>query len=234
MLHPIRYVSLALVKWIDRHPDRPLVVLSGNDGEGRSTVSGNLAVAIAETGQTVHLAAPAETQDELRRILYAAQLRIPPRARTRPLPGAAPGTRVNGSSVGSPGAVRLPQGGAYPSPAAVAKAGGDPDATLVMTVPEKTRTEPPVVLAEPVGVLIGGGEVRLIDLGAEPHEGVVVIDAPPSDIDERGVRAAQDGAAVLVVARDRTRNNELSRLVGRLRSAGAQTLGFVLTGVGRV
>jgi capsular polysaccharide biosynthesis protein len=230
-----RYVSLALVKWIDRHPDRPLVVLSGNDGEGRSTVSGNLAVAIAETGQTVHLAATVETQEELRRILYAAQLRIPPRARTRPLPGADPtvDVRVNGSPVNAPGAGRLPQGAAYAVPGAVAKAGGDPDATIVMTVPEKTRSEQPVVLSEPSGVLIGAGEVHVVDLGAEPAAGIVVIDAPPSDIDERGVRAAQEGAAVLVVARDRTRNNELSRLVGRLRSAGAQTVGFVLTGVGR-
>jgi Mrp family chromosome partitioning ATPase len=58
----------------------------------------------------------------------------------------------------------------------------------------------------------------------------VVVDAPPSDTDERGVRTAQTGVAVLVVARDRTRNAELSRLVDRLRSAGAQTVGFVLTG----
>jgi anion-transporting ArsA/GET3 family ATPase len=59
---------------------------------------------------------------------------------------------------------------------------------------------------------------------------LVVVDAPASDTDERGVRAAQSGVAVLVVARDRTRNRELTRLVDRLRSAGAQTVGFVLTG----
>jgi Mrp family chromosome partitioning ATPase len=67
-------------------------------------------------------------------------------------------------------------------------------------------------------------------LGDEPEQGVVVVDAPPSDTDERGVRAAQSGVAILVVARDRTRNAELTRLVDRLRSAGAQTVGFVLTG----
>ena len=72
--------------------------------------------------------------------------------------------------------------------------------------------------------------VRLCSLGEEPDHGVVVVDAPPSDADERGVRAAQTGVAVLVVARDRTRNRELTRLVDRLRSAGAQTVGFVLTG----
>jgi Mrp family chromosome partitioning ATPase len=70
----------------------------------------------------------------------------------------------------------------------------------------------------------------LCTLGEQPEEGVVVVDAPPSDTDERGVRAAQNGVAVLVVARDRTRNRELTRLVDRLRSAGARTVGFVLTG----
>ena len=40
-----RYVSLAILKWIDRHPDRQLVVLSGRNDEGRTAVSGNLAVA---------------------------------------------------------------------------------------------------------------------------------------------------------------------------------------------
>jgi Mrp family chromosome partitioning ATPase len=58
----------------------------------------------------------------------------------------------------------------------------------------------------------------------------VVVDAPPADIDERGVRAAQSGTAVLVVARDRTRNTELIRLMERLRSADAGAAGFVLTG----
>jgi Mrp family chromosome partitioning ATPase len=79
-------------------------------------------------------------------------------------------------------------------------------------------------------VLVGAGEVVLSPLGDHPAEGVVVVDAPPSDTDERGVRTAQSGVAVLVVARDRTRNRELTRLVDRLRSAGAQTVGFVLTG----
>jgi hypothetical protein len=82
----------------------------------------------------------------------------------------------------------------------------------------------------PLVVAIGGGLVRLVSLSEQPQNGVTVIDAPPSDVDERGVRAAQYGTAVLVVARDRTRNRDLTRLVDRLRSAGAQTAGFVLTG----
>jgi capsular polysaccharide biosynthesis protein len=82
----------------------------------------------------------------------------------------------------------------------------------------------------PLVVLIGGGVVRLCPLGEQPLSGLVVVDAPPSDTDERGVRAAQTGVAVLVVARDKTRHDELTRLTDRLRSSGAQTVGFVLTG----
>nr|BFE69055.1 hypothetical protein GCM10020092_023560 [Actinoplanes digitatis] len=43
-----RYVSLALLKWIDPHSERPLVVLSSRNDEGRTVVTGNLAVALAE------------------------------------------------------------------------------------------------------------------------------------------------------------------------------------------
>jgi hypothetical protein len=118
-----------------------------------------------------------------------------------------------------------------------ASASNDPDATLIMET--SVRQAPVPVPASPgnanpdnrlMVVLIGGGVVRLCTLGEEPDSGVVVIDGPPSDTDERGVRAAQSGVAILVVARDRTRNAELTRLVDRLRSAGAQTVGFVLTG----
>ncbi|MEU8615854.1 lipopolysaccharide biosynthesis protein, partial [Actinoplanes sp. NPDC048791] len=121
-------------------------------------------------------------------------------------------------------------------PTQVQTTSADPEATLIMEAPVR---QTPVVAAGSAGndadsrllvVLIGGGVIRLCNLGEEPESGIVVIDAPPSDTDERGVRAAQSGVAVLVVARDRTRNAELSRLVDRLRSAGAQTVGFVLTG----
>jgi capsular polysaccharide biosynthesis protein len=231
-----RYVSLAVLKWIDRHPDRPVVVLSCGDGEGRTVVSGNLAVALAESGQTVHLCAPERDRDEVRRILDAGQLRTPPRSR----PKAEPTTEVivNGTKPGVPaaGVVRLPHTGTRPGTAAVpSQPARDPDETVVMTMPEKPSGPPvtpgvPEPSAEPSGVFIGAGQVRLVALGDEPEEGVVVIDAPPSDTDERGVRAAQDGVALLVVARDRTRNADLARLVERLRSAGAQTIGFVMTG----
>jgi capsular polysaccharide biosynthesis protein len=241
-----RYVSLAVLKWIDRHPDRPVVVLSGRDTENRSTVAGHLAAAIAETGQTVHLAAPEATREQLRGILQAAHLRTPPRQRAK----AAQPLHDKGAASG---VVRLPHAGvrlaATPVPGKPAPRDPDttavitvpdksPEATVVMTAPDKVsepRITPPVTAghqseSESGAVLIGAGEVRVCAFGAEPEEGVVVIDAPPADLDPSGVRAAQDGVAVLVVARDRTRTAELARLVDRLRVAGAQTAGFVLTG----
>jgi Mrp family chromosome partitioning ATPase len=242
-----RYVSLAVLKWIDRHPDRSLVVLSGRDDEGRSTVTGNLAVALAEAGQDVWLAGAAETQEELKGILIAAQRRTPPRPRVVPLAESHSNTdaRLNGAAT----ADRLDYGtGSYvtsPAPGVtrLGTAGrtsaqyGDIDATQVIEAqrPAAAPTSPAVVdeyglERRPIVLLIGGGVVRLCGLGEQPEHGVVVVDAPPSDTDERGVRAAQSGVAILVVARDRTRNAELTRLVDRLRSAGAQTVGFVLTG----
>ncbi|MEV4702328.1 hypothetical protein [Actinoplanes sp. NPDC049316] len=245
-----RYVSLAVLKWIDRHPDRALVVLSGRDDEGRTTVTGNLAVALAEAGQDVTLSAPADVHEELKRILFAAQKRTPPRPRTL----APSGGGLNGSaSAGGPGRGGVPLSGVtrlQGSPMRVADAlpevkatSNDPEATLIMeTSASRAGSSAPLVAPPPARpavdldgraplvVLLGGGVVRLCTLGEEPETGVVVVDAPPSDTDERGVRVAQAGVAVLVVARDRTRNAELSRLVDRLRSAGAQTVGFVLTG----
>jgi hypothetical protein len=236
-------VSLAILKWIDRHPDRPLVLLSGRDDEGRTAVSGNLAVALAEADHTVWLSAPEARHEELRRILTAAQKRTPPRPRPAVSPTEAPTeTRLNGSAAadrigtGPRPSAASPKGGTYvarPVTATVVTRSEDPDATLVMVAPRGAPVVVPAPTPAPepsAGVLLGRGEVLLCPLGEHPDEGVVVVDAPASDTDERGVRAAQSGVAVLVVARDRTRNRELTRLVDRLRSAGAQTVGFVLTG----
>jgi Mrp family chromosome partitioning ATPase len=223
-----RYVSLALLQWIERNPGKPVVMLSGRDDEGRSAVSVNVAVAIAESGQDVWLVAAPDLHDAIRSVLFAAQKRTPPRARVL-RPGEV--QRHNGSA--APGVTVLP---AVPGPP-IAE---DPETTLVI---EHTAGQavlaPPKPYVPPMGeggarrplvVAIGGGVVRLVSLGEQPMAGVAVIDAPPSDVDERGVRAAQYGVAVLVVARDRTRYQDLTRLVDRLRSAGAQTAGFVLTG----
>jgi capsular polysaccharide biosynthesis protein len=247
-----RYVSLAILKWIGRHPDRSLVVLSSRNDEGRTSVTGNLAVALAEAGQDVTLAGPVESQEELKRVLFAAQKRTPPRPRVVQPGGARPGVNgtsrgLGGNSGGLQGGTRMSTGPSVrlaEAPQQARVSSNDPEATLIMDTSVKQPQLAPVITpmtsgggvsaaldnAAPLVVLIGGGVVRLCLLGEEPQAGVVVVDAPPSDTDERGVRSAQSGVAVLVVARDRTRNAELSRLVDRLRSAGAQTVGFVLTG----
>lgn len=243
-----RYVALAVMKELVTRADRPLVVLSSRADEGRTAVTGNLAVAMAEAGHDVHLTAAPETHEQLRRILYDAQRRTPPLPRADPTArhGSTDTQARNGAtawhrapSSGAPagltsaaGVLQVPgagQGsprGGYP--------GAGQEATRLMSTlrphsaapagydPEGDRRSPVVH--------IGQGSVRLALLGERSEGGVAVVDAPPSDIDERGVRVAQGGVALLVVARDRTRNAELTRLVDRLRSAGAQSAGFVLTG----
>jgi Mrp family chromosome partitioning ATPase len=249
-----RYVSLAVLKWIDLHPDRALVVLSSRDDEGRTSVTGNLAVALAEAGQDVTLVGTPEHHDELSAILFAAQKRTPPRPRTvspsnkAGVNGSANGGERlgfgHGGTVAAPGASRLSGASMRlaDSPTRMQTAYNDPEATMIMETAARRNTAAAPVSAGGgatrsesdsrlrSSVLVGGGVVRLCPLGEEPESGVVVIDGPPSETDERGVRAAQSGVAILVVARDRTRNTELSRLMARLRSAGAQTVGFVLTG----
>jgi Mrp family chromosome partitioning ATPase len=244
-----RYVSLAVLKWIDRRPDQALVVLSGRDDEGRTSVTGNLAVALAQAGHDVTLVGTPESHDELKAILIAGQQRTPPRPRTLSPPksaslngahsmegrayGAPLTSHAAGTSPPSDASTRLAE-----SASRAQTSSRDPDVTMLIDVSSLRQTAG--AAPAPTGgtvagrrlltVLIGGGAVRLCPLGEEPDSGVVVIDGPPSDTDERGVRAAQDGIAILVVGCDRTRNTDLSRLVDRLRSAGAQTAGFVLTG----
>lgn len=244
-----RYVSLAMLKWIERRPDHALVVLSGSDDEGRTSVSGNLAVALAQAGHDVTLVGTMESHDELKEILLAAQKRTPPRLRTLSPPKSA---SLNGShsvdrnTYSAPftshaAGVSTPSGASMrlaESPLRAQTSSRDADVTMLIDASSLRQTAEAAPASTSgtmaarrlLTVLVGEGAVRLCPLGEEPDAGVVVIDGPPSDTDERGVRAAQDGIAILVVGCDRTRNTDLSRLVDRLRSAGAQTAGFVLTG----
>lgn len=255
-----RYVALAVMKELDEGSDRPLVVVSSRADEDRTLVAGNLAVALAENGHDVFLGASTDSYDELRRILYSAQRRNPPvpRARRSSHRAVEP-PPSNDTYHGAPSWQRTPVGGGpggggltgLTSPAGVLqmpgsgggvrvdpradRRGQEPDATVLMAAPK-----PPAAVGRaggdaerdgmPLAVHIGAGTVHLGQLSEQPQSGMTVIDAPPSETDERGVRAAQDGLALLVVARDRTRTVDLSRLVDRLGSAGVQTLGFVLTG----
>jgi hypothetical protein len=94
--------------------------------------------------------------------------------------------------------------------------------TAVATA-ERTRVDP---------VTIAPGEIALGPFEMRPNADVLLLDGPPAETDERGVRAAADGVSVLVVARDRTRVGELSRLVERVKTRGSAPVGFIVTGVG--
>jgi hypothetical protein len=77
-------------------------------------------------------------------------------------------------------------------------------------------------------VRIGTGRVWL-EAPADPDEAMItVVAAGPSERDDRGVRAALEAAAVVLVRRDHTRVADLARLAGTLRLTGAGSLGVVL------
>jgi hypothetical protein len=59
-------------------------------------------------------------------------------------------------------------------------------------------------------------------------DGWTLVNAAPAEADEQGVRDARGAAALVVVARDRTRVREVQRLVERLRLNGVEPLGFVV------
>ncbi|MFV2084339.1 lipopolysaccharide biosynthesis protein [Micromonospora sp. LOL_021] len=130
----------------------------------------------------------------------------------RPSPRPTPGT---GQS--------RPSGGGRS--AAGDRPAGD-DGPVVATIP--VRTLPADALT------VGAGMVRIGLYAQAPRDGeIVLFNAPPAESDERGVREARTGTAIVVVERDRTRLADLRRLTDRLRAAGAEPLGFVLTGSGR-
>ena len=77
-------------------------------------------------------------------------------------------------------------------------------------------------------VPVGAGRVWL-DAPPEPDETMItVVQAGPAERDDRGIRAALEAAAVVVVRRDRTRVVDLDRLAATLRLTGARSLGVVL------
>ena len=105
---------------------------------------------------------------------------------------------------------------------------------------DRSSAGAPVVATIPVRTLpadaltVGDGMVRIGLYAQAPRDGsIVLFNAPPAESDERGVREARSGTAIVVVERDRTRVADLRRLTDRLRSSGAEPLGFVLTGSGR-
>jgi hypothetical protein len=143
-----------------------------------------------------------------------------------PTPAAAPTGNPEDTMVIQP--VRKPR----PFPTDDAKNGGVYRSTT--NAADKTEVIPRVLPQTPTvdgeELRIGSGAVHLVPLDAPTGGGVTVIDAPPALHDERGVRAAREGRAVLVAARDKTRTGRLSQLVERLRAVGVEPVGFVVTG----
>ncbi|PZM94357.1 MAG: hypothetical protein DIU79_09875 [Actinobacteria bacterium] len=91
----------------------------------------------------------------------------------------------------------------------------------------------PVRKLSPDVVQVGTGRVRVGPYQNAPDSEIVLFNAPPAELDERGVREARRGTAIVVVQRNETRVEDLRRLIGRLRAAGAEPLGYVFTRSGR-
>ncbi|HET9517106.1 MAG TPA: hypothetical protein VFO77_05210 [Actinoplanes sp.] len=198
----IGYLALAIAGWTERQPGKPVVVVSNGDDEGRAQVSASLAAGLARVGHDVYLGAMEHT-DELRNHLKKAQERTPEVAiGRRAAPAAGP-----------------------PAPADEGQAGW------------VTAAPTDAVVVSPPGdeldlVRIGAGSVRLGPMRLDTGEQMVIFDAPATGRDDRGVWAAKAGLTVMVAGQDRTPAAGLSRLATRLRAAGVQPVGVVLTGAG--
>lgn len=125
-----------------------------------------------------------------------------------------------------------------PESPASAESGGTQRGTVHRTSAFNTLPEPTIAkVAVPTlpadAVTVGTGMVRTGSYHRAPVSDILLFNAPPAESDERGVREARSGTAIVVVERDRTRVEDLRRLVDRLRAAGAEPLGFVLTRNGR-
>ncbi|GIE98563.1 lipopolysaccharide biosynthesis protein [Paractinoplanes rishiriensis] len=129
---------------------------------------------------------------------------------------------------------------AGPVPDGLVPAGGPPEVADLDQTQEIRSTGPvPIVVGRPKkpapekpsrarSLPAGAGRIWL-DPPPEPDETMItVVRAGAAQTDDRGVRAALEAAAVLVVRRDQTRVPELSRLADVLRLTGARVLGVVL------
>ncbi|MGK5672993.1 lipopolysaccharide biosynthesis protein [Micromonospora sp. URMC 106] len=224
----IRYVAMAIAERV-RQPAR-VSLLTARE-EDPTAITAGLAVALAAVGREVFVADDSGRAERLRGTVLADRERLP--AAADPSRPAVPKPRPAGSAdeaVGGPPqpAARRPS----PHPPG-ARPSTDPDATLTLPRVSNVATgdKGRVTGADPVTV--GVGSVRFGTWRQGADHSLVLFNAPPAESDERGVAVARQGTAVVVVERDRTRQNDLRRLVERLRAAGVTPLGFVLTRSGR-
>jgi hypothetical protein len=216
------YLALAVAGTTERSPGKPLVVLSHDEDEGRADVTAGLAAKLAEVGHEVYLGV-LRHPDGLRSTLRAAQERTPPIG-PRPEPAAAV---IVPAGAGNPvqdgvltGTILAPRTGD-------GHAHGADGITISEVVVQGRVTAAAEVLR------IGAGSVRLGPLEPDTTDQLVILDAPATAHDDRGLWAARAGHTLVVARRDRTRAAELSKLMDRLRAAGIQPVGVVLTGAGR-
>ncbi|MEV5767363.1 lipopolysaccharide biosynthesis protein [Micromonospora sp. NPDC052213] len=224
----IRYVAMAIAERV-RQPARVSLLTSRE--EDATAITAGLAVALAAVGREVFVADDSGRADRLRDTVLADRERLPAAADpSRPaLPKPRPaGSADAGADGTSPPAARRPS----PHPPG-ARPSTDPDATLTLprVASSASGGNSRVTGADPVTV--GAGSVRFGTWRQGADHSLVLFNAPPAESDERGVAVARQGTAVVVVERDRTRQNDLRRLVERLRAAGVNPLGFVLTRSGR-
>lgn len=224
----IRYVAMAIAERV-RDP-APVALLTTR--EDQTAITAGLAVALAAPGRDVYVADDSGRLEKLRAAVLADRDQLPAEAKgVRPLvPKPRSADSVSGNDVAEQIAARRPS----PYPVATYPS-TDPDATL--TLP-RTSLSAAVSGTSTAGngaeeVPVGAGGVRFGTWRQRGASELVLFNAPPSESDERGVAAARQGTAVVVVEQDKTRQGDLRRLAERLRAAGVTPLGFVLTRSGR-
>lgn len=245
----IRYVAMAIAGRT-REPARIVLLTTRGD---QTVLSAGLAVALAATGREVYLADDIGRLGRLRSEAMAGVARLPATANSPQsvLPQPRQGRRTAPvDEVTEQITVRRPS----PRPTAIPRqavvqretaaghvtaatgpAPDDPDRTILLpriasTAPNSGKS---AVEAPTDTVVVGGGVIRFGTWRQRAASGVVLFNAPPAEADERGVAAARQGVAVVVVEQDQTRQSDLRRLAERLRAAGVAPLGFVLTHRGR-
>ncbi|GAA0372074.1 hypothetical protein GCM10009541_13210 [Micromonospora gifhornensis] len=225
----IRYVAMAIAERV-REPARIALLTTRED---QTTLTAGLAVALAATGRDVYVADDSGRLDELRATVMTDRGRLP--AAVNPARPSIPKPRPDGSgSLDDVTEQITPVRRPSPRPGPARPAPGDPEATMMLP----RMSGGPVTAKSPVTeqadeVPVGAGGVRFGTWRQRAAQGLVLFNAPPAEADERGVAAARQGTAVVVVEQDRTKQGDLRRLAERLRAAGVAPLGFVLTRSGR-
>lgn len=254
----VRYVAMAIAERFRAmvQVPNPVVVISAREQEDTTQMTASLAVALAADGRSVYVGDDSGRLDALSAVLTADRRRMPSRP-VLPEP-AAVAARSQGALTGpghgfsagsghgvpadsghavpagsSPGAIagRRPSPRPIPPPRSAPAVDQDPYGLPPSRFPAEEPASAFTAEALPVGP--GPGIVRTGSYHRAPAADILLFNAPPAESDERGVREARNGAAIVLVERDRTRVDDLRRLVDRLRAAGAEPLGFVLTRSGR-